>query len=235
MARWTESTWWNAERHAIQEAYPEALFYERWNDRREKVGVWKVIMDPIPSPEDASIILADLEDGSSVNVGPCGKVRHSWECEFVREQHRRTLATVRLSVRPFEVELEYPAELRGEAGPVHPKLRVLSPEVSQRTHPHLFYDHLTRDSWACPISAQDTTWRWDLGATVQYLDLCAIWLLKTEVWVATGGRVLPALGRWSVLPDPINRATSLGKWIWRVLVGAAKAEDTRIAAFLRTS
>lgn len=171
-------------------------------------------MDPIPNQEDAPIILADLEEGNLVNVGLNGKVGHSRNCEVALNEHRRNLPFIRLSVRPFTVELEFPTHRFNRVGPVHPKLRVLSPGITHPTHPHLFYDRMTGDSWACPISAQDTTWQWELGATVKYLDLCAIWLLKSAVWVTTGGRVLPVLGHWvgpatSHQPRDVLRETDL--------------------------
>ena len=198
MARWTSSTWWRGDRQAVLEAYPNARFYQRRNLRGKSVAVWKVIMDPIPNPEDVPLILADLEEEKPVNIGPHGKVRHSLNCEIALEEHRRNLLLVRLTVRPFTVELQYPAQRLDQARPVHPKLRVLSPEVSQRTHPHLFYDQVTGDSWACPISAQDTTWQWELGATVKYLDHCAIWLLKPES--TEGGRRVSVLKRQEGAP-----------------------------------
>ena len=217
LAHWTSSAWWGADLRAVEEAYPNARFYQRRNAHGESVALWNVIMDPIPNPEDAPLILADLEEGKPVNIGPHGKVRHSRNCEIDLEEHSRNLPLVRLTVRDFSVELEYPAQRLEQAGPVHPKLRILSPEISLRTHPHhphLFYDQVTRNSWACPISAQDTTWQWELGATVKYLDHCAIWLLKTEVWATTGGSVLPALGRWvgpatSHQPHTVLRETYL--------------------------
>lgn len=156
-------------------------------------------MEPIPSPDELSFVLADLEDAEAVNIGPLGKIRHSPHCRIDFVKHRRNLPTVRLADRSFTVELEYPTRFLGEAGSIHPRLRVIHPEISQKTHPnhpHLYYDKWTGDSWACPIWAQDATWQWDLGGTVNYLDNCSIWLLKTEVWVATGGRIFTDFGRW---------------------------------------
>ena len=217
MAHWTSSAWWGADLQAVREAYSKARFYKRRNRAGESVAVWEVIMDPIPDPEDAAPILADLEEGKPVNIGPHGKVRHSRNCGIDLEKHSRNLSLVRLTGRPFSVELEYPAHRLDQAGPVHPKFRVLNPQVTPQTyphHPHIFYDQVTGDSWACPLSAQDTTWQWELGATVNYLDHCALWLLKTEVWAATGGRVLPGLGRWigpatSHQPEIVLRETDM--------------------------
>ena len=205
MAQHQSAARWRAECQAVRKAYPSACLYQRRNGRGETVEGWRGVFDPIPDPKETPLILADLDEGLPVNIGPWGKIRHSRSCDFAAEDHRRQ--RVRLSIRPFTVELEYPSQWIGKAGPVHPKLRVLDPEVSYATHPHhphLFYNQLTEDSWACPLSAQDTTWQWEIGGTVEYLDHCAIWLLKTEVWVATGGRVLPDLGLW-VGPDTSHR------------------------------
>lgn len=217
MRRRADLTWLDADRQAVQGNYPNASFYERLNKRGEIVEVCKLIMDPIPVPEDISIVLADLEEEKAVNIGLHGKIGHSRDCKIALEEHRRELQAIRLTDRHFTVELEYPTRLFGGAGSVHPKFRVLNPVVTLRTHPnhpHCFVETLTGDSWACPISAQDTTWQWEIGATVKYLDYCAIWLLKTEVWVATGGRVLPSFGRWvgpatSHHPRDVLRETNL--------------------------
>lgn len=46
------------------------------------------------------------------------------------------------------------------------------------------------ESWACPISPQSTGWQWRRGATVYYLEQVALWILKSAVWIATGGGIL---------------------------------------------
>ena len=86
-------------------------------------------MEPIPDPNELSIILADLEDAESVNIGPLGKVRHSPYCKFELAKHGRHLSSVRLTNRSFTVELEYPTRFCGDAGSAHPRFRVLYPEI----------------------------------------------------------------------------------------------------------
>lgn len=199
MKRRAEFTWLDADRKAVQETYPDANFYERLNQHGEIVEACKLIMDPIPAPEVMAVVQVDLEDGNPVNIGPRGKIRHSRSCTIPREEHRQVLPPVQLTERAFTVELEYPTRLFGTAGSVHPKFRVLNPQITYQTHPHhphLFVERQTGDTWACPISAQEAAWQWESGATITYLDYCAMWLLKTEIWVATGGRVLSSFGHW---------------------------------------
>lgn len=174
-------------------------------------------MDPIPDREDMGIILADLEDGEGVNIGLHGKISHSVDCKTSVDEHRQISPAVRLTHRTITVDLEYPSRLLGDVGSVHPNFRVVNPPISLRTHPqhpHFINDPRSNDSWACPISAQDTTWGWESGGTVNYLDHCAIWLLKSAVWVATGGGILPGFGRWlgpdtSHQPQDVVRETAL--------------------------
>ena len=176
---------------SVKEAYPNSSFYVRLNEQGEAVRACRVVMDPIPFPEDLALVLADLEAEEAVSIGLNGKIRHSRDCTTPREKHQKRGLALRLANRRFTAELEFPPNLFAGSGPVHPKFRVLDPVTSLRTHPahpHLFGDIRTGDAWACPITAQKTTWQWDRGATLEYLDQCAIWLLKTEVWAATGGR-----------------------------------------------
>ena len=135
-------------------------FCERVNENGDVVEAWKVVMDPIPVPYDIAIVLADLEEAKTVNIGLNGKIGHSRDCKIALDEHRLELPAIRLTDRRFIVELEYPTRLFGVAGSVHPKFRVVNPAVTLRTHPHhphLFVVTPTGDSWACPISAQDTT------------------------------------------------------------------------------
>lgn len=197
--RTRNATWREADRHLVEEAYPESSLYYRRNRQGAEVEVCRVTMEPIPDTDELSIILADLHEAESANIGPLGKIRHSPHCKFDLANHRLHLPTVRLTNRPFKVELEYPSIFWGDAGSVHPRLRVLNPEISIKTHPlhpHLYIGGLAGDSWACPIWAQDATWEWERGGAVNYLDNCSIWLLKTEVWAATGGRVFADFGQW---------------------------------------
>lgn len=200
---------------SVKEAYPNASFFERLNERGVAVRGCRVIMDPIPRPEDLAMVLADLEAEEEVSIGLNGKISHSGDCATPREKHQKRGLALRLAHRRFTAELEFPPNLFAVLGPVHPKFRVLDPVTSLRTHPahpHLFGDNRTGDAWACPVTAQTTTWKWQTGATLEYLDQCAIWLLKTEVWAATGGRVLSGFGRWigpstSHQPRDVLRAT----------------------------
>lgn len=160
------------------------------------VGVWKLIMEPAPTPEDAPLVFEDLALGNAVSVGISGMIGHSRNCGFAHDQLSHHWSSIRLSNRQLSVELEYPASLNGIVGPVHPRFRVISPGIIRRHHPHLFHENTGKDQWACPITPHGTAWNWEHGGTLEYLDQCALWLLKSEVWVTTGGEVFPWLGHW---------------------------------------
>ena len=189
------SAWWKTERHSVINYYSGARFIQRANVSGETVGVWKLTMDHVPIREEVALVLGDLEEGNLVSIGANGKIAHLPECDFDHDQERNWSA-IRLINRRIEVELEYPTIINGEVGPVHPKFRVLSPGIIGPNHPHLYFGNNGKDIWACPIAPHETTWDWEHGGTRGYLDHCAIWLLKAEVWTATGGKGLLSMGRW---------------------------------------
>ena len=118
------------------------------------------------------------------------------KCGFAHDPKRQKWSSIRLNERKIRVGLEYPTELVGIVGPIHPRFRVLSHGIIGRHHPHLFRGNAGKDLWACPITPYCTDWTWGVGGTLGYLDQCALWLLKTEVWNATGGDSFPSLARW---------------------------------------
>lgn len=196
MAPWRDSAWWKTERQFVKDFYPGAHFYRRINEQGEAVGVWMLTMEPAPTESEASFIYEDLELGNVVSVGIGGQILHSENCETDHSQNRRNWSLIRLSGQPLRVELEYPANLDGNVGPVHPRFRVLSHGIVTPHHPHLYQMSGHQNYWACPITPHGTDWSWENGGTLGYLDQCATWLLKTEIWIATGGENFPSLRRW---------------------------------------
>lgn len=168
------------------------------------IFAWEVRMNPIPRPEELDAVLSDLQAGFEVDIGPHGRICHSTrECGQRLHDHSAEMPRVVVPDRPYLVELAYPRVPNGPSGPVHPKARVIEPEISIRTypmHPHLS-SSASGDSWSCPLSPHDTSWRWQKGATWLYLAHVALWILKTEIWARTGGGV-GALGRWIGEADP---------------------------------
>lgn len=200
MGGWTDSAWWSAERRTVKENYPGAQFYRRINERGESVGVWMLTMEPAPLQPDASIIYEDLDLGNPVSIGTDGKIWHSENCQFAHDRTRQKWSSIHICQRRIRVELEYPANLVGLVGPIHPRFRVLSHGIIGQLHPHLFQWKGGDDRWACPVAPHGTDWNWDDGGTLGYLDQCALWLLKTELWNATGGDSFPSLASW-IGPD----------------------------------
>ena len=194
---WMGADLWKQEVAEITGAYSGATWWHArtngWNTRK-----WRLTIDPIPLENELHAVLYDLDTGVDVAIGQEGRVDHSeMGCGIALGSHPIILSHVRIPRQPYLVELTYPATAHSMAGPVHPKARVLVPEISAHTrprHPHL---HVSEDldSWACPLSPHATHWDWDKGATLRYLDQVAIWILKTAIWTATGGGVLRE-SRW---------------------------------------
>lgn len=185
---------WEKEQAEIVAAYPSA----RWGSSTRlgaRYEAWTLRVDPVPAAAELPLVLADLATGRTIGVGRDGRIAHLDGCPIALEEHKRPVP-VTLQGQQFEVELVYPGRERGRAGPVHPQLRVLSPEISARAypqHPHLFRDG--DDSWACAVAPHDSDWGWAAGGTVRYLDHACIWLLKSLIWIRTGGGIL-GFGKW---------------------------------------
>ncbi len=205
MSCWLNGRLWRHEVDHVTVAYPGATWRERLIGGHS-IKIWRVPVEPIPGQKQLPLVLADLSDARSVYFEPGGRIRHSPDCSLREDGHPRLLPRLRVVARRYTVEFEYPPARCGEAGPKHPRARVLQPEVSARTfpdHPHLNRTEDGSDSWACPIAPHTTDWKWREGATVEYLDQLAIWLLKTAVWLATGLGIL-GCATW-IGPDAPHR------------------------------
>lgn len=177
---------WEYERRDIATYYPGA--YPLSSQAGEHDGGWRIVLDPIPPPAELKAVISDLTVGRAVNVGYRGRIRHIESSDPIDgDDITLRLKSLLVPRRPYLVELHYPASLKGLAGPIHPRARMIAPEISQRhykAHPHLSGDG-TGDAWACPLSPHDTRWSWSEGATRVYLEHVALWLMKTEVWART--------------------------------------------------
>ena len=194
---WRRILDWESEQAEVTASYPGAAF-----TAVEGRGVWRVHMRPIPRADRIHSVLADLQAEVTIRILESGELGHSTSCQT--EHGRPATLTTPLRPRTYTVLLEYPPSPFGAAGPIHPRARViprsvaargLAPEISLATrpgHPHLFFDR-RGDSWACPLPPNDTSWTWENGATVAYLDQVAIWIVKSEVWSVTGQWLGPAL------------------------------------------
>lgn len=191
---WLNGSQWKHEADTVKGIYPDA----EWDDVEDWEGAtreWRLTIEPTPSDECLRYVLADLEAGKPVTVGDKGKVGHSTKCPT--EGHATFAPALRLPQEKYFVSLTYPAAGRGQTWPAHPKVRLLVPDVARLspTHPHFFRLLDSGDAWACAVSPQDGRWGWKSGGTVDYLDQVAVWLVKTQAWIATGGG-LPWQGKW---------------------------------------
>jgi hypothetical protein len=166
--------------------------------------VWRVLMNPIPPKEEVDDVLSRLSNDAEVGIGKRGQLRSL----SLPQPHVREPAISRIPGRPYLVEVEVPATMSGVAGDVHPKARIISPEISRRSHPghpHINFDE-TGDSWACPLSPHETVWSWKDGGIWAYLAQVSIWIVKSEVWARTGGG-LGERGIWlgnAMSHEPLN-------------------------------
>lgn len=185
----------------------------QWYDVIEEgceTRAWLLTMEPIPGYDELPLILDDLNRGIGVTIGHQGRIYHSIEqCDIPLRLHNRLLPSLRIEPFTYQVELTYRHPYRDIVGPTQPKARILSPEISTRkypNHPHMYTDVTRLDSWACPLSPQNSAWQYRKGATVEYLDQLAIWLLKTVVWAMTGG--IAGIGKW-IGPATSHKAIDL--------------------------
>ncbi len=201
MTWWMNPDPWRSEVEDVKRNYPDAEWFDV-EATKTRTRLWRLTFDPIPRQDELYQVLHDLDKGYAVNIGQSGNVDHSdLDCGLSLEYHPIAFNHVKLRPQTYKVEFTYPDSPHRAAGSVHPNARVLVPEISVRTypkHPHM-YVGLSGDSWGCPLSPQATGWRWEKGATVRYLDQVAIWLVKSAVWIATGGGVL-SFGKW-IGPD----------------------------------
>lgn len=197
---------WEREQSEVTTAYPSA----QWGNTTRPAAnyeAWTLRVNPLPAADELALVLADLAAGRVVGVRRGGRVAHLDQCLVPADEHRSPLSNV--PEQQFTLEFVYPERELGPIGPVHPQVRVLSPEISARTqpqHPHLY--RAGGDSWACAVAPHDRDWDWKNGGTVRYLDLACIWLLKTLVWIRTGGGIL-GFGRWIGPDAPHDPATLL--------------------------
>ena len=197
MAKWMDQRFWDHEVADVTREYPDAHWCETIIAGLP-ARLWRLTMRPVPVKHELYQVLADLDRGYEVCMLPRGRVGHSFRCAEPPEAHPIILPRLKLTTRPYVVELTYPPFPEGPAGPMHPRAKVVDPEMPRRTnryHPHLYVDTRNDESWACPMSPQATDWSWSRGATRRYLDQVAVWVLKTAVWLATGGGILDS-ARW---------------------------------------
>jgi hypothetical protein len=181
---WMTDSLWESERQSVLSYYPEAY------PAPGRFMSWALVMDPIPSREELDAVLMLLSADATVSVGKRGAIRAA-ETKAASCSSDQSRLGVYVPRRPYWVTFEYPPEAQGVVGPIHPRVRVVAPEISLRTytgHPHLSFAD-DRDSWACPLSPHESSWCWEEGATWWYLAQVALWILKTEVWARTGGGI----------------------------------------------
>jgi hypothetical protein len=158
-------------------------------------------MTPIPPPEELLLIVADLTrpEASLVQVEPDGRIRHDPGCA-----NRHHVGDARLAhlVLPDTASL-LNAAIYGP--PQHPRVRVIDPEISARSypgHPHLYHLDVI-----CPLFPPEKTWDWRTHNLTDYLGHVAVWLLKSQIWIAT--RDANDKGLWIGPEVPHDAATLL--------------------------
>jgi len=211
MSFWMGLDLWNHEVKDVVQAYPDAEWREAI-DEGKPTRAWRLTIAPVPTQDELRYVLADLDVGRAVAIHQHGRIAHSPKCEVPLDSHAALLPNLKLPQETYLVDLVYRPSPRDASWPTQPKAFIMNPEVSVRTyprHPHMYVG--SSGSWACPLSPQDTQWRWKRGATVAYLDQVAIWLLKTAVWARTGAG-LAGMGKWigsDTSHDPASLISSI--------------------------
>jgi hypothetical protein len=157
-------------------------------------------MTPIPPRDELPLIVADLRrpETSFVQLEPDGRMRHHPRCAGRHELPDERLAGLVLSDAAFLLS----AALYGP--PEHPRVRVVEPDISTRTYPG--HPHFYRPDVICPLFPPEKTWSWHTHNLVDYLGHVAVWLLKSQIWIAT--RDANGKGLW-IGPDVPHDAETL--------------------------
>lgn len=197
MIPWLKSKDRRRELDRIEDIYPGARFQLSPSQR---IGaVLFVPIRPVPDDTEQGRVFADLQRGFTVAIDSGGKVRHRDDDCGGGDDHEVLLAGLHLPRRSWLIALAYPPQ-PGNPFPIHPRARVVVPSLSlglAHAHPHMHKAPREGrwDAWACPLPPHTTGWQWYPGATLAYLDQVTFWILKTEVWLATGGGV-GQMGTW---------------------------------------
>lgn len=151
------------------------------------VRVWEGELQPLPDdPQEASYILADLEQDRQVTVDVDGILRHDPTCT---QPHGNLPAAVQSQRHYSERFL-----LRAEhwAPPAHPKVYALRPYLG----PELYFTqkHLNLDGSLCPYTPTDDEWNGGQDTLSMYLRRgVSIFLAKHLYWKWTAAN---GSGRW---------------------------------------
>lgn len=179
MPWWSDDPDWWTKGEPDQELWFPTSEWRKPDDAECAVRRLELVMTPTPPPEEFHLVIADLgrDETNLVQLEPDGRIRHHPRCPGRHTLQDERLRALILPDRAFLLEaiLHLP--------PQHPRVRVLEPLISQRTypgHPH-FYDLEV----ICPLFPPEKTWSWDTHNLADYLVHVAVWLLKSQVWIAT--------------------------------------------------
>lgn len=169
--------------------YPE-FAWEKGDGR--SVETLRVQLTPTPPPDELEWILSDLDARAQVAIGERGQVRHASSCTRVHSK---------IGIGKLEPQA-YAAVVELRPPPTYPRAWVVSPDISRRTFPD--HPHMYPDGAACPFYPPDRTWTW-ANTPAQFLHQLAIWLLKTQVWIANGRWIGPDVGHRFGERPPLRR------------------------------
>lgn len=193
MLPWLAAVDRRRELERIQRFYPGSCF--QLPRQPGKSAILHLPMLPVPNEAERTLVFADLRENLTVGLLPSGRVCHSGvQCSTSEAGHARYLENLKFSDGLWWLTLSYPPT-PGPHYSNHPQARIVSPiPLTQLlSHPHLSRS-ADGDVWACPIPPHATEWSWRSGGTLGYLDQLSLWLLKTQVWIATGG----GIGRFGI-------------------------------------
>ena len=175
------SVWSATSRPMCGDTYPDA----RWVPPKdaEHSGFWAVPLRIKPDPDELHSVIADLEHERSVHLSTHGKILEADNCEA----HHEAVAGIEdiqnhLSAIPdiVRVAIAYPSFIADPKTWLQPTWWDAG---VRRKHPHM-----NADGSACVFYAPAAIWDPTRDNLAQYVDQLAIWVLKSEIWVARGAR-----------------------------------------------
>ncbi|MBN4059330.1 SEC-C domain-containing protein [Dehalococcoides mccartyi] len=156
----------------------------------EHSGFWAVPIRAKPDPKELENVVADLEHERTVDLSKNGKILEAKTCTAEHEtvqdieairSHLDSIPDV------WNAMIVYPSDIADPKTWLRPSW--WDTDVMSR------HGHLNWDKSACVFYASTAgAWNPVENTLSEYVDQLAIWILKSEIWIARGA--LPDLAGW---------------------------------------
>ena len=101
---WMPPQLWESEQRDVRSLFPDAYWMDIQVGTRFK-RKWEMAMAPMPPADELEAVLADLAEGTVVDISLHGQVRHSQSCAKAPADHRFELSIDGLAPTLFKTSL----------------------------------------------------------------------------------------------------------------------------------